>query len=81
MNTLMHRPLCVLVMFFVFQSDIHAALMSANDSFFGDNSLTFDTSTNLAWLDLSITAGISFNQVSSELGIGGIYSGYRFYIT
>ncbi len=40
--------------------------------------MTVDTSTNLAWLDLSITAGISFNEVSSELGIGGIYSGYRF---
>ena len=56
----------------------HAALMPANDTFFGDGSLTIDTSTNLAWLDLSITAGISFNEVSNELGNGGIYSGYRF---
>ena len=58
--------------------NVSAALISANDSFFGVDSLTIDTSTNLAWLDLSITEGISFNEISGELGIGGIYYGYRY---
>lgn len=65
---------CILVL----SLTTHAALMPANDPFFGDGSLTIDTSSNLAWLDLSVTAGISFNEVFSELGIDGIYSEYRF---
>ena len=52
--------------------------MSADDPLFGVGAMTVDSSTNLAWLDLSITEGKSFNEVSSQLGVGGMYSGYRF---
>ena len=63
---------------FMFCNTVNASLFSANDSSFGNGSVTIDTSTNLAWLDLSITEGISFNDVSNELGAGGLYAGYRF---
>ncbi len=63
---------------FLFFNTVNAALLSADDSLFGSGSITIDTSTNLAWLDLSITEGISFNKVSNELESGGLYAGYRF---
>ena len=59
-------------------NEVGAALISVDDSTFGIGSLTVDTSTNLAWLDLSITKGISFNDITNELNYGGTYSGYRF---
>ena len=61
-----------------FFNTANSTLISANDGTFGNGSITIDTATNLAWLDLSITTGISFNDISNELGVGGIYSGYRF---
>ncbi|CAA0099181.1 Uncharacterised protein [Halioglobus japonicus] len=55
-----------------------AALISIDDPNFGTGALTLDTSTNMTWLDLSITEGMSFNDVSSQLGASGTYSGYRY---
>jgi len=74
-------PPCVLTLaalFSLFTSQLSATLMSADDPQFGAGSLTVDSSTNLAWLDLSITEGNSFNEVSSQLDSGGTYSGFRF---
>ena len=48
------------------------------DSSFGANTLTVDTSTGLAWLNVSLTAGHSYNDISSQLGAGQLYQGYRF---
>ena len=47
-------------------------------SSFGANTLTVDTSTGLAWLNVSLTAGHSYNDISSQLGAGQLYQGYRF---
>lgn len=62
----------------LFASPANATLTSADDSMFGVGAVTIDSSTNLAWLDLSITEGESFNEVSNQFGVGGIYSGYRY---
>jgi len=59
-------------------NNVGAALIETDDSIFGIKSLTLDTSTNLAWLDLSITEGVSFNDISKELIPGGEYQGFRF---
>jgi hypothetical protein len=40
--------------------------------------LTIDTSTGLAWLNVSKTAGLSYNWVLSETQAGGEFSGFRF---
>jgi len=55
-----------------------AALVQATDPRFGPNSLTIDTSTQLAWLDLTASAALSYNQVLVDTAPGGIFSGYRF---
>ena len=41
-------------------------------------SFTLDTATGLDWLDLTATQNYSFNQVSSLLGAGGSFEGYRY---
>ncbi|GEM_PF-755436 len=44
----------------------------------GDNALTYDSSTNLEWLDLTQTVGESVVYVDSQLGPGGAYDGFRY---
>jgi len=38
---------------------------------------TSDTDTGLDWLDHSVTAGLSFNQVTAELGAVGLFEGWQ----
>jgi hypothetical protein len=38
----------------------------------------FDSSTNLEWLSVRATEGLTFNEVSSQLGAGGSFAGYRY---
>ena len=40
--------------------------------------VTRDTSTGLDWLDLTQTAGMSYNQVTQQLVPGGSFAGYRY---
>ena len=75
------RLLHVLVttaLFILFTGTVNAALTSDDAPLFGAGSVTVDSSTNLAWLDLTLTEGKSFNEVFSQLGVGRMYSGYRF---
>lgn len=39
---------------------------------------THDTSSGLTWLDLTATNGLSYQEVSSEFGAGGLFEGYRY---
>jgi hypothetical protein len=41
-------------------------------------SITHDDNTGLDWLDLSETYGMSFDEVTTQLGIGGTLEGYRY---
>ncbi len=43
----------------------------------GDGNVTIDASTNLAWLDLTLTKGLSYNDVLPMLNAGGDFAGYR----
>ena len=56
----------------------NANLIQASNPSFGPNSLTIDTSTGLGWLDLTASAGLSYQQVLAATQPGGIYSGFRF---
>ena len=47
----------------------HAAIIANGD-------FTTDTGTGLDWLDHSFTLGLSFNQVTAELGAGGLFDGW-----
>jgi len=44
----------------------------------GDGLLTADSDTGLLWLDWSHTASRSYNNVSSNLGSGGEFEGFRY---
>jgi len=44
----------------------------------GDNLITQDTTTGLEWLDLTVTAGRSYNDISSKLGAGQEFEGWAY---
>ena len=39
---------------------------------------TYTTVNGLDWLDLAETAGMSYNEVSAELGAGGLFEGWSY---
>lgn len=46
--------------------------------FIDNGSYTTDTIANLDWLDLTVTHGISRDDVLAQLGTGGTYDGWRY---
>lgn len=56
----------------------NAALIDRDWAFDNDNFLMHDTSTNLLWLDLSITADQSYNNIADQFGAGEYYEGFRY---
>ena len=62
----------------LFSSPVMAGISSADDAVFGPDSLTFDSDTNLAWLDLTHTINRSYDDVASKLGAGQEFDGYRY---
>ncbi len=54
-----------------------AALVDMDWKTPGDAKLLFDTGTGMQWLDLSVTANRSYNNVISKLGPGQAYDGFR----
>ena len=54
-----------------------AGFMQINTSL-GTSTALLDTSSNLAWLHLTLTSNQSYNQVSANLGSGGTFDGWRF---
>jgi len=55
-----------------------AVLLTSDWQTVGDGLLTEDTDTGLKWLDLTETAGQSFDSVFAQLGAGGTYDGFRY---
>jgi len=56
----------------------HAAFVSTDWNASGDGLITRDTTTSLDWLDLTATAGLSYNFVASQFGVGGAYESWRY---
>ena len=67
-----------LLAFALLTTNAGAALIDVDWAFPGDNSLMQDTSTNLQWLDLSLSDNKSYNLVISQLQPGGVYDGFRY---
>jgi hypothetical protein len=78
MKTLHPITFMLLVSLSLVRLPASGALVEASDPRFGANSLTIDTSTQLAWLNLSKSVDLSYNQVLADTAPGGIFSGYRF---
>jgi hypothetical protein len=55
----------------------HAGFVQINTSF-GNSTALLDTSTNVAWLHLTLTSNLSYDQVVANLGPGGIFDGWRY---
>lgn len=56
-----------------------AAIISVDDiGGFGIDALTRDTDQGLDFLDVTLSTGRSFNDVSGELGIGGDFESFRY---
>ena len=68
--------LSVITSFFSCQSK--AALIDLDWNTINDSALLLDTSTGLQWLDLSVTANQSYNEVQAQLQQGGTYDGFRY---
>ena len=77
-NRFWHFWAAILVMGFIAAKPARADLYLTDNPTFGPDSVTVDTSTDLGWLNLSDTAGLSYQQVSSEMEPGQLYSGFRF---
>lgn len=56
----------------------NAALVSVDWQSTGDGLLVKDTTTQLEWLKLTETMGMSYADVSSQLGVGGSFEGLRY---
>ncbi|MDH5710376.1 MAG: dockerin type I repeat-containing protein [Gammaproteobacteria bacterium] len=56
----------------------YAALVERDWLVTGDGAITWDTATGLEWLDLTETAGLSFNQVNAQLGVGNTYENFSY---
>lgn len=60
-----------------FSLSAHAELSSVDWQEQGDGGITFDSQSGLEWLDLTYTLDMSLNDVSAELGQGGMFEGWR----
>ena len=58
-------------------SDVPTDRFIEEDSAFGPGTITLDTVTEFKWLDLTITASYTYNEVVAKLGPSGMFEGYR----
>jgi hypothetical protein len=58
-------------------NSLSAGLIEADHPVFGPKSLTIDTGSQLAWLDLSSSVNYSYLQVESASQAGGLFAGFR----
>lgn len=72
------KNLGILISTLLISFNLNAAILSANYQTSGDNLITHDTATGLDWLDLTETAGLSYDYVASQFGVGGEFEGWRF---
>lgn len=68
----------VCICFSIVALNASAAVVSLDWKNAGDNLITRDLETGLDWLDLTETNNRSYNFVSSQLGAGGYFEGFRY---
>jgi len=73
-----NQNLLLIVSTLILSANANSAIISTDWHTAGDNLITRDTASGLDWIDLTETNGQSYNFVSGELGIGGLYEGYRY---
>jgi hypothetical protein len=78
MKAVLHSAFLGALTLLLMALSVRGSLITGADPSFGANSLTIDTQTELAWLNLSFTASLSYNQALADLRPGGMFSGYTF---
>ncbi len=72
------RLFCAVAVLATSFTSADASYLSSQDwNTAGDGLLTLDSNTGSLWLDLSVTRGLSYNYVISQLGTGGDFEGFR----
>jgi hypothetical protein len=71
-------PAVMAVTMLVLLGTANATLIELDDLKFGPGSITRDTDTGLDWLDVPLSEGRSYNDVSLQLGPGGDFEGFRY---
>ena len=66
----------IITSFFSYQSK--ATLIDKDWNTINDSALLLDTTTGLQWLDLSVTANQSYNEMQTHIQQGGAYGGFRY---
>lgn len=56
----------------------NAAIVSVDWQAAGDDLITRDTVSGIEWLDLTVTSNRSYNDISSKLGSGQEFDGWRY---
>ena len=56
----------------------HSALVTQDWMTAGDGYIVLDTNTNLEWLNLTQSSGLSYAYVSTQFGSGGQFDGMRY---
>ena len=67
-----------IVVFCMIATSANGSLLGIDWQTAGDKALTQDTTTGLQWLDLSASSNRSFSDVSTQLGVGGDFEGFRY---
>lgn len=55
-----------------------AEIISVDDYFYGPDSITKDSVSGLEWLDVNLSLGRSFLEISSQFGSNGDFEGFRY---
>lgn len=66
------------VVILLFSSVLNASIFSIGDSVFGADSITRDTESELDWLDVTVTRGLSYQDVSQQSNLGDQFNGWRY---
>jgi len=77
-NLSLKKGIKSIILLVALTTSAHAALIQHDWETVNDTALTYDTTTGLEWLDITVTAGLSYNEVAAELGTGGAYEGFSF---
>ncbi len=74
----MIRTLATVAVLALLTATAHGATVTSRDwQTAGDGLLTYDSATNLEWLDNSVTANVSFDDVQAQIAPGGALEGFR----
>ena len=68
---------CMVILLSLGNINVAKSALLSMDSSFGADTLTFDTETNLQWLDVPLSTPYTYFEIQIELGSGGIFEGFR----